>query len=478
MKKHSLSTRITLLLGISTVLIIGAAAVVMDSMVDTEMMRRFDDSLLSQASTLTTLATLGSARTVVEDANQATQGLLDGETTAAYAIQCASGHQIHSNPAVPLYPPNWMTDRASESEFTDINANGETWRTLQLRFNAWPERPHDASTLAPISTSPDPCRLLLMQPRTEVDEILTTVDNILLLTPLAALLAVLLLSPMLVRRGLKPLATLAEEMRHIGPHASGQRLHDSNTRELEPLVGRFNEVLTRMDAGVLREREFAGALAHETRTRLAELRVLVDVERRYPGGRPLEDLLGDVGSIGAELESIVSGLLWLTRLDAGIESPQLGRVNLGEHLSRQLEHIANTLQQRQLRIDLQPTSNHHLLTADPALLDIVLGNLLANAGNYAPSGGTIQIHYDPHTLTIRNLAPDLDADDVARFGQRYWSKHHGTGGHFGLGLTLAGAAATAMQLRLTFSLDGQQQLQASLQWPDDLEVLADQHVRE
>ncbi len=467
MNRHSLSTRITSLLVISTVLIISAAAIVMDVMVDTEMERRFDDNLLSQASTLTTLATLGPTRMVVEDSGQAGEGLLDGETPAAYAIRCASGRQIHSDPPVPAYPPGWMSDGGSKPEFTDLDANGQTWRALRLYFHARPEPGNDSATPPAAGTSPDACQLLLMQSRTELDEILIAIDSILLLTPLAALLAVLLLSPVLVRRGLKPLATLAEEMRHIGPQAGGQRLHSSGTRELQPLVGRFNEVLARMDEGVLREREFAGALAHETRTRLAELRSLVEVERRYPSGRPVEELLGDVGSIGAELESIVSGLLLLTRLEAGIESLQLQQLDLDEHVSRQLERISATRRQRNLHIEFQRAPDRIPLTADPSLLDIVLGNLLANAGNYTPTGGVIQIRRDRRTLVISNPAPDLDPHDVERFGQRYWSKHHGTGGHLGMGLALAGAAARAMQLRLQFSLDAQRQLHASLQWPHE-----------
>lgn len=471
MKHYSLSTRITTLLVVTTVLIIGSAALVMDVMVDSEMVRRFDDNLLSQASTLTTLATPDPARMIVEGAGHPDESLLDAETPAAYAIQCTSGRQMHSDPGVPAYPPGWMTAGGTEPEFADLDANGQTWRTLRLHFNAWPGPGNDGSAPSASGALPDACHLLLMQPRTELDDILIAIDTILLLTPLAALLAVLLLSPVLVRRGLKPLATLAEEMRHIGPQASGQRLHTSDTRELQPLVGRFNEVLARMDEGVWREREFAGALAHETRTRLAELRSLVEVERRYPSGRPTGELLGDVGSIGAELESIVSGLLLLTRLEAGIEGMQLKRLDLDGHVAGQLERINATLRQRNLHVDIQHAPDTMPLIADPSLLDIVLGNLLANAGNYTPAGGAIQIRRDRHSLVISNPAPELlDADDVTRFGQRYWSKHHGTGGHLGMGLALAGAAASAMQWRLQFSLDAQRQLHASLQWPPEAEA--------
>jgi signal transduction histidine kinase len=253
-------------------------------------------------------------------------------------------------------------------------------------------------------------------------------------------------------------------MRHIGPQAPGKRLPETGTRELEPLVGRFNGVLERMDEGVNRERQFAGALAHETRTRLAELRVLVDVERRYPSGRPIDGLLAEIGNIGGELESTVSGLLLLTRLDAGVESMQRIEVDLDSVLERQIEHVAPTLNRRGLRLDWQRLPVAGTVIADPALLAIVIGNLLGNASTYAPEGSVIVIRHEGSSLIISNAAPGLDSSDVSHFGQRFWSKHPGSEGHAGLGLALAGAAARAMDFQLAFQLDPSQQLRVVLGW--------------
>ncbi|HET8942855.1 MAG TPA: ATP-binding protein, partial [Rudaea sp.] len=116
--------------------------------------------------------------------------------------------------------------------------------------------------------------------------------------------------------------------------------------------------------------------------------------------------------------------------------------------------------------DIRHANSDAALRADPSLLDIILGNLLANASHYCPEGGTIRIDRSENALVISNPAPDLEADEVQMFGRRHWSKHYGTSGHIGLGLTLASAAARAMQLQLQFSVDAKQQLRANLQWPD------------
>lgn len=460
MKPRSLAGRIALLVGVATMAILGGASVVMDQWVDAEMAQRFDSDLFSQASALSALATLDDGRLALGDSDSPHARWLSEIDETVYAMRCSGGQTLLSEPAPARYPDNWAERASAQPAYQDVSVDHRVLRAVWFRFQPELAKEHGDGTSTAIGASS--CSIIFMQPRTKLDDILEAIDGILVFTPMLALLAVLLITPMLVRRGLRPLAVLGNEMRHIGPQASGKRLPETGTRELEPLIGRFNGVLERMDEGVNRERQFAGALAHETRTRLAELRALVDVERRYPSGRPLDGLLAEIGSIGGELESTVSGLLLLTRLDAGVESMQRIAVDLDGILARQIEHVAPTLRRRGLRLDWQRPSTAATVIADPSLLAIVIGNLLGNASTYAPEGSGITIRREPRALLISNTAPGLDSSDVSHFGQRFWSKHPGSEGHAGLGLALAGAAARAMDFQLDFQLDSPQQLRVVL----------------
>jgi signal transduction histidine kinase len=290
-----------------------------------------------------------------------------------------------------------------------------------------------------------------MQDRRPFDRLLTTLDWILVLGPGLALLVALVAVPLIVRRGLRPVRALVERMRDIGPHAPGQRLPASGTRELDPLVARFNDVLARMDEGLARERQFASGLAHETRTRLAELRALAEVEARYPSGRELGQILGEIGQIGAELEATVAALLLLTRLQSGLEQARRQPLELAPWLERQLQRHRTHAASRGLALEVDGTPPAHLHT-DPALLEVVLGNLLGNACAYAPEGDTLRVGMDPVRLRISNAAPGLEPPDLARFGQRFWRKQPPHAGHAGLGLALAHAAAEALGMELRFEL--------------------------
>lgn len=469
MKIRSLSGRVAMLLVCATVLVLGAAALVMDHMVDAEMGRRFDAGLLTQARILASMSDMEPEGLTMEDVSGPHLRMLSGRSQVVWAVRCTDGSRETSLPAPTAYPPAWQQTAGDEPVYADVKTGGHVFRAVWFRFRAGDE--NGDGTVAASAPAPNSCALLFMRSRAELDDVLDTIDGILLMTPMLALLIVFLLSPWLVRRGLKPLTELGESMRAIGPQASGNRLPPTGTRELEPLVTRFNEVLVRMDEGMAREREFAGALAHETRTRLAELRTLIDVELRYPSGRPVNDLLEEIGHIGGELQNTVSGLLLLTRLDARIEALRMARLDVADVLARHVEHLAPVWQRRGLRVEYMPGNAHACLVADASLLDIIVGNVLGNACAYAPEGSTVQIRLRHDGLEVGNPAPTLDHDEVACFGQRFWSKHHGAEGHAGLGLALAGAAAHAMGLSLTFDLDAQRQLHVRLDWPAALETM-------
>ncbi len=468
MNRYSFSSRIALMLGIAVTLIMGAAAVAMDNLIDAEMTQRFDASLVAQANAVTALVEIDGGQVDLKDLRQTPSRLLIGQPGAAYTVQCSGQPTLQSHPAPPVNPAHWIQRATNQPAFADIDAPGGALRAVWFRFAPQGEAAGGASRTGAATS----CALLWMQPRRPVDDILATVDTILWIIPLLALVSVFLVTPAVVRRGLRPLAMLGERMRSIGPAAPEERLPSGETHELVPLVTRFNEVLERMQEGMKRERRFAGALAHETRTRLAELRTLVDIEQRYPGERSMIDVLGEVGAIGSELEDTVTGLLLLTRLEAGIESLRRQQVDLHALVDKQVGQVSGLATERGIDLRVQAPATNVCLIGDAAVLGIVIGNLLRNAVAYAPPRTVVELSWDVSALRLVNAAPDLTAEDVSQFGQRYWRKHIevSDGAHAGLGLSLAAAAATALELGLRFELDARQRLVAILGWPPERRV--------
>jgi signal transduction histidine kinase len=441
-KKFSLRARLAVLLALAVLAIFGAAAKIVDWRADAEMQQRFDASLLARAQSLAALTRIENGRVAVDAGNAAVAAFPGNAESSWYDLHCGGMVIARSAEA----PPTLVA--GSEPTFADASSRaGRALRVVAFRFTPMPTG-HAAA-----SSPPPTCMLTYAQDSGPLDDLLDTLDIILLGCLLGACALVMLLTPWLVRRGLRPLSVLDRAMAGIGPDAPGGRLPASDTTELAPLVARFNEVLARMDEGLARERQFASGLAHEFRTRLAELRTLVDVERRYPSGRDAHGLLGEVGSIGAELEATVTALLQLTRLQSGLEQSHPEHVPLGPQLARVCERHHEAARARDVRIEVpEPHDPDLAIEADPALLEIVLDNLVGNAVAYAPAGGAVSVRARQDGIEVRNAAPALHPDDLAMFGQRFWRKEVQGAGHAGLGLALAGAAARALGMVLSFEL--------------------------
>lgn len=446
----SLRARLALLLALAVLVVFGVAAKIVDWRADAEMQQRFDASLLARAQSLAALTQIEAGRITV-DADNASASVFPGNTDASwYALSCG-GSVVARTADVP---PQMAA--GNRPVFADATLpGGRQLRVVALRFVP------SAENHRPAQPAAHACELRYALDRGPLDELLGTLDIILLGSLLGACVLVMLATPWLVRRGLRPLAVLDQAMAGIGPDAPGRRLPASSTTELAPLVVRINEVLARMDDGLAREKQFASGLAHEFRTRLAELRTLVDVETRYPSGRDARSLLGEVGSIGAELEATVTALLQLTRIQSGLEQSPGERVPLAPLVARVCARHQDAARARGVRIAL--SAANPTLQTDPALLEIVLDNLLGNAVAYAPADGVVDLSATPVAIEVRNAAPALHAEDLANFGQRFWRKDAQGAGHAGLGLALAAAAARALKMALTFHLsDGA--LVATLTW--------------
>lgn len=433
----SLRTRITLLLATAIVMTLGTATLVIDSRIDNELSQHANANLLERAQALSDV--FQAQRDSF--APDGLPGFLADDGQVYFTIDCVDRHVASSPVATALAWPI----AGLQPRFADLrDPPGNGLRAVVMQF-------HPSSPTSTSAAAAPPCTLKLALDQREVRSFQHSMDAIFIGSPMLAALAVVLLVPLLVGRGLRPLRDLAEAMRRIGPQTSERRLTGSTASELEPLTTRFNEVLSRMEEGLVRERRFARAAAHELRTPLTELRTLVEVELRYPSGRDLRELIGEIGSIGKEMERMVGALLLLTRIEAGIEQGQMLPVDIAALTRNMVERHRRDIQQRKLQVvaAIEPAVRWR---GDAALIEVIIGNLLSNAVAYAPIGSTVDIACDVGRWHVTNAADGLTQEDVALMGQRFWRKDKEAGVHTGLGLALVHAAARAQQIEFRLSL--------------------------
>ncbi len=445
MRALSLRMRITLLLAAAIVLILGTATWLIDSRIDTELSQRADANLLERAQALADIFR-------VQRDNLAPDRLpefLADDGRAYFSIECA-GRTVASNAARMRLAWPVAAARPQFANMQDPHGNG--LRAVAVRFG-----PLAASAAAPPGNvlADMPCVVRLALDEGEVQRFQSSMDAIFIGSSMIAILVGVILVPLLVSRGLRPLSQLAEAMHGIGPQTPERRLAGKYVHELTPLTRRLNEGLSRRQAGLGRERQFASGVAHELRTPLAELRTMVEVELRYPSGRDLRALLADIGSIGMEMERMVGALLLLTRIEAGIEQVQTRAVDVAALTHKLVERYRHDIERRRLQLDLQVMPNV-CWPGDIALLEVLMGNLLSNAVAYAPAGSVVTLRCDARSWCVGNVAADLNEEEVALMGQRFWRKGKDAGVPAGLGLALAAAAARIQHIQLTLALEAGQ----------------------
>jgi PAS domain S-box-containing protein len=136
--------------------------------------------------------------------------------------------------------------------------------------------------------------------------------------------------------------------------------------------------------------EFVVQLAHEVRNALVPVRNALHLARAHAQEDPEDERAFDLAAEEVQqLARLMDDLLQVAHLLPGGVRPQLERVNLAEVVGRA---VAATLSAAGGRsVSLQLPEERLWLEADPAMLEQVLTQLLANAAKFTRPGGQVRL---------------------------------------------------------------------------------------
>ena len=253
----------------------------------------------------------------------------------------------------------------------------------------------------------------------------------------------------LARRSLSPVVAMADRARRIGIESLGDRLPVANPRdELGLLASTFNELLGRLEASLVQQRQFMADASHELRTPVTIARTAAAVALQQPNRDETEyrEALEIIEQEATRLSRIVDDMFTLTRADAGNYPVRTTALYLDEVVDdavRAARVVAN------LRgVSIACESVHPApVTVDEDLVRRLIGNVLDNAIRYTPSGGAVRVALDRdgdrYALSIADQGPGIPADVQTRIFERFYRvdaarTHEGVrDGGAGLGLALA-----------------------------------------
>jgi signal transduction histidine kinase len=226
-----------------------------------------------------------------------------------------------------------------------------------------------------------------------------------------------------------------------------------NQDEIGELATQFNTMADQLQASfeqLSSERDalrrFIADASHELRTPVTALKnfneLLLDAQVA-PEIR--QEFLTESQTQIEKLDWIISNLLDLSRLDAGLADLELSQQALGELIQASITGFKSILEQKNIRLHMQLPGEPLVLTCDRERMEIALTNLLDNAVKFTPEGGEIEIgaeyeqqqHERYLRLWVQDTGPGVHPDDLSHIFDRFYRdrRHRKPGSGLGLSIT-------------------------------------------
>jgi signal transduction histidine kinase len=233
----------------------------------------------------------------------------------------------------------------------------------------------------------------------------------------------------------RPLRRLEGAARDVGAgDLSARAPEHEGPPEVRSLAAVFNETVAKLDQLLRSQEEFVADASHQLRTPLTALRLRLENLARdvAPAGRA--ELDGAVAEV-ARLGSLVEALLALARADTSRKPT--GRVDVDLVVRDRVGAWSALADERGVRLTTVAAAAAPARTSEERLRQ-VLDNLLENALEVSPHGGTItvEIRSTPPwiELRIRDEGPGLKREERERAFGRFWRNRTGEGSGLGLAI--------------------------------------------
>jgi PAS domain S-box-containing protein len=188
--------------------------------------------------------------------------------------------------------------------------------------------------------------------------------------------------------------------------------------------------------------ELAASIAHELNNPLATVCLRVEsVLARTPADDPRRRALEIVDQEARRMGELVANLLQFSRRSDG----QVSTVDIGQELTRAVDLVHHHLRKRLISVVVDFAPDTPMIFADRQKLRQVFLNLLTNASDSMPHGGTLTLHTAPATLgsecttavqiELEDTGTGIAAENLERIMEPFFTtKEEGKG--TGLGLAI------------------------------------------
>jgi two-component system sensor histidine kinase MtrB len=292
--------------------------------------------------------------------------------------------------------------------------------------------------------------MYLVYSLTNQNTTLSLIQNSLLLTAIALLFLIGLITWLVVRQVVKPVREASRIAKQFTQGDFSQRMKIESSDELATLGTSFNEMALSIESQISRlenlsrvQQRFVSDVSHELRTPLTTLRMASEVingerENFDPAVARSSELL--VAQLD-RFEGLLEDLLEISRFDAEVAVLETVEFDLVKLIERCVDDLRATAPEYPIEIDFELANI--VIQADARRVERIMRNLLSNALDHAedkPVQVRIVATESEVGVGVRDHGSGIEPSTLSRVFDRFWradpSRARVRGGT-GLGLSIA-----------------------------------------
>ena len=244
------------------------------------------------------------------------------------------------------------------------------------------------------------------------------------------------------QRALSPIVRLARQLQTVDFEASGHvalelgALRRSTNAEVATMVDALDQLATRINAAIDRERVFTRDAGHELRTPVAVFKGSLDLLEATPEARWHErdrQALKRMRRTVDDMETLLETLLLLARGEAAASVADETLVN--EVVAVQIDELRPLADEKSNTVALHEAAELRV-RAPVKVVQIVVGNLLRNALTYT-ANGTVDVTVAAHGVKVADTGPGMSRPDLANAFEPFYRADASRGSSRGHGLGLS-----------------------------------------
>ena len=255
-----------------------------------------------------------------------------------------------------------------------------------------------------------------------------------------------------ISQGLSPLRDLTAQIDKRGAERLDSIPPQHAPIEIQTITGALNQLLSKLESALAREKRITSDAAHELRTPLAAVKLHAELASRATNKEDRKKAIADILLGNERTTHLVNQLLALARLEPDSSSQEFISHNLCQIVREETALLVAMAHSK--NIDLSVSAKENIIASlDDTSVSLLIRNLLTNAISYTQPGGKVRVNLyeldNQCCLVIEDNGPGILLSERGRVFERFYRiKNHGSPG-CGIGLSIVMRVAELHQAKLS-----------------------------